>query len=485
MMTDEIELKLELSPTDADRLIGSELFANDAKVAKLVSTYFDTSAHAVAKAGYSLRIRRSGKTRIQTIKADGPAAAGLFVRTEWERAVDEDVPVLDHTTPLPTVLGAEAAAVAPLFEVKVERSKWTVVEEGTKIEVVLDRGDVVSGDRSEPICEIELELIHGDPSALFGFARKIDAIVPVHLGAVTKSERGYRLDAPELVCIKAEPLALNVDVRLSDAFKRAIHACIRQFRLNEALLVKNRDAHALHQARVAVRRMRSAFSIFKPMIGDDGAALRDELKWLASILGNARDLDVLLGRASPGPLYDRLTSAREQAYDDLFGTLAGQRARVIMLDVAHWVSQGRWNDGEGGDVDGAQPAKIFAADALSRFRRRIKRRGKNLASADDAARHDVRKDAKKLRYASEFFASLFSRKREQRRQKRFVAALEGLQDRLGALNDLATAPAVLKRLGWGDEVGAAELLAGDAGKKKLLRRADDAYDELFDTKKFW
>ena len=67
------------------------------------------------------------------------------------------------------------------------------------------------------------------------------------------------------VLVEAEPLALNADVRLSDAFKCAIHACIRQFRLNEALLVENRDPRALHQARVAVRRMRSAFSIFRPI----------------------------------------------------------------------------------------------------------------------------------------------------------------------------------------------------------------------------
>ena len=100
----------------------------------------------------------------------------------------------------------------------------------------------------------------------------------------------------------------------SDAFKRAIHACIRQFRLNEALLVKNRDPHALHQARVAVRRMRSAFSIFRPMIGDDGAALRDELKWLASILGNARDLDVLAARMEGSAYLEPVEQARRAAF---------------------------------------------------------------------------------------------------------------------------------------------------------------------------
>ena len=97
----------------------------------------------------------------------------------------------------------------------------------------------------------------------------------------------------------------------------------------------------------------------------------------------------------------------------------------------------------------------------------------------------MRKDAKKLRYATEFFASLFDGKRAQRRQKRFVVALEGLQDHLGALNDLATAPHLLELLGLVEQDGASELLANDSGKMKLLARAEVAHDELFDTKRFW
>lgn len=484
-MADEIELKLELSPADADRIAASKLLGEKAKVAEQVSTYFDTAGKEVAKAGFSLRIRRTGDTRIQTIKADGASSAGLFARTEWERPVADDTPVLDYATPLPTVLGAPADAVSPQFVVHVERSKWLIVEDETSIEVVLDRGEVTADGRSEPICEIELELKLGDPAALFGLARKIDAIVPLRLGVLTKSERGYRLTAERPASVKAEPIALDADATAAEAFKRILHSCIRQFRLNEALLLSSRDPNALHQARIAIRRMRSAFSIFKPMTGDDGAGLRDELKWLAATLGEARDLDVLLERSPPGALRDRIAAAREETYDHLFETLAGQRARIIMLNVAHWLVQGRWIENDAGERDGNEPARVFAATALARLRRRIKRRGKGLATVDDETRHEVRKDAKKLRYASEFFKSLFIRKREQRRHKRFVLALEALQDRLGALNDLAAAPDLLNRLGLADRDGANALLSDDTGKKKLLERAEDDHDELFDTKRFW
>ncbi len=484
-MADEIELKLELTLADAERIVASKLFGESVKVAEQVSTYFDTADKEVAKAGFSLRIRRTGDTRIQTIKADGASAAGLFARTEWERSVDDDRPVLDYATPLPTVLGDAAAGIAAMFVVRVERSKWLVVEEETKIEVVLDRGEVSVGDECEPICEIELELKLGDPAALFGLARKIDAIAPVRLGVVTKSERGYRLTEVRPASIKAEPVLLDPEVSTADAFKRIVQTCIRQYRLNEALLLSNRNPAALHQARVAIRRMRSAFSIFKPMIGDDGGGLREELKWLASILGEARDLDVLLDRAPPGILKDRVAAEREAAYDHVLDILGSQRARTIVLNVAHWITQSRWISGENAEVDGGQPALVFAAAALTRFRRRVKKGGKNLAQIDDEARHEVRKNAKKLRYASEFFASLFTRKREQRRHQHFVAGLEELQDRLGALNDLATAPEVLNRLGLAEEAGAAALVESRTTKKKLLARAEEAHEELFDLKKFW
>lgn len=481
-MADEIELKLELSPADAERVIASNLFA-DPKIAEQVSTYFDTSKRALAKAGFSLRIRRTGDIRIQTIKADGASSAGLFMRTEWERPVDGDVPELDHGSPLPIILGDAADAIAPLFEVRIERHKWMVDEEGSSIEIVLDRGEIVAGDRLDVVCEIALELKHGDPAALFGLARRIDMVAPVRLGVATKSDRGHALtDAPSH-CARAVPIPLRPDIGTADAFKAIAQACIRQYRLNERLLLADRDPQALHQARVAIRRMRSAFSIFKPMIGGDGKGLRDELRWLACALGKARDLDVLLDRAPPGPLRDRIAAARGAAYDELFDVLRTRRARVIMLNIAHWLVQGRWTGGEERKVDGDQPARAFAATGLGRLRRRIKRRGDGLASVSVETRHEVRKDARKLRYASEFFTSLFTRKRERRRHEHFVEVLEKLQDRLGVLNDVAATPNLLATIGLADD---ADAFAPDISERpKMLSRAEDAYEELFDAKRFW
>jgi len=483
-MADEVELKLEIASEDAGKFEASGLLAGAPKKMRQISTYFDTPDHDVANAGFSLRIRRSGKKRVQTIKADGGSAAGLFIRSEWERAAENDTPVLDFATPLPSLLGDKIDAIAPAFEVEIDRQSWTIDESGATIELVLDRGDVVVGERRSPVCEIELELKSGDPAALFAFARRIDAVVPIRLGVLSKSERGYRLTGAAPARVTVETVILAGDTTAAQALGQIMQSCIRQFRLNEALLLANRNTEALHQARVALRRLRSAFAIFKPMIGDAGIDLRTELRWLASELGKVRDLDVLLKRAEGGPLHDRIATMREAAYDDVCEILSSARARWLMLEVTAWIAASDWSGTADGEREGNRPARDFAARALDRYRRKVKRKGRNLASLDDDARHEVRKSAKKLRYAAEFFAGLFERKGEKRRHKRFVKALEALQDQLGALNDLAAAPELLARLGIAESPGAAELMAH--GKKgRLIETAADAHEDFVDTKRFW
>ena len=107
-----------------------------------------------------------------------------------------------------------------------------------------------------------------------------------------------------------------------------------------------------------------------------------------------------------------------------------------------------------------------------------------MAEVDDQARHKVRRDAKKLRYAADFFASLFEGKHARRRHTRFVVTLEALQDQLGALNDLATAPHLLSRLGLMDERDATTLFDPDS-KQALLDTAEEAYHAFVDAKRFW
>jgi CHAD domain-containing protein len=167
---------------------------------------------------------------------------------------------------------------------------------------------------------------------------------------------------------------------------------------------------------------------------------------------------VLIERVGDGPLQARLQAARTDAYDSADVALQSDRARTLMLDVVEWVAIGTWlSASENADVR-ETPARDFASDALARFRRKVKKGGRNLAKLGDEERHAVRKAAKKLRYATEFFTSLYDQKREKRRLKQFVSVLETLQDRLGVLNDQAGTVALLGNLGLADAPDAAPLI---------------------------
>lgn len=480
-MADETELKLELSSESADTLLASDLFGGEPQVVQQNSIYFDTPDHALRAAGYSLRIRKEGEARKQTVKATKASTAGLFARSEWEFPVERDEPVIDHVTPLRGELGPIVDHLAPQFNVRVTRHKWTLTEAQSEIEVVLDIGVAEIGDRQTRICEIELELKDGGLQGLFILARKIEATVPFSFGVMAKSERGYRLLDPVQGSVKAEPVELDRQMSPINAFQAIAYSCLRHFRLNETIFATRQNAAALHQTRVALRRLRSAYSLFKPIIRDTEATrLQDELKWLASVLGEARNIDVLLADPSSAAFQATLLQARTSAYRDATAALESSRARALMLDMQEWLACGPYLSDRPAEGAGLTSVE-FAAASLDRLRKRIKKHSGDLAKADDEHRHQVRKDAKRLRYAAEFFASLFDTKKSLRRYKRFISSMEALQDQLGVLNDMATKPQVFENLGI--EPGMAP--SDKASKDKLLDKAEGAVEDLLEAKRFW
>ena len=155
-----------------------------------------------------------------------------------------------------------------------------------------------------------------------------------------------------------------------------------------------------------------------------------------------------------------------------------------MLDLLEWLECGEYLSGNANGSAYIPSARDFAASALDKQSKRMKKDGQGLAKVGDEHRHEVRKDAKKFRYAAEFFASLFDDRRGARRHKKFLVAMEALQDDLGALNDLATGPEVLEKHGLAEHP-AKESVVFHADKQALIERAQAAVDEVLDTKRFW
>jgi triphosphatase len=194
-------------------------------------------------------------------------------------------------------------------------------------------------------------------------------------------------------------------------------------------------------------------------------------------------------------LSHEIAERREAALKRAQFAVQSGRFRALAFDVAAWLEAGQWTNpkddlvGDRGDL----PIADYAAEQLTRRWRKIRKKGKALAQHDARSRHKLRIQAKKLRYATEFFSSLFETKRAIKRRKQFLPALERLQDGLGDLNDIAvhekriTAIGIRRARTNPSRVFAAGLLAGreDARMEDAMKAATKAYAGLAKIKPFW
>ncbi len=508
----EFEIKLEVAPA---RLSGLEKLplvrALEAppKRSTQVSVYFDTAKHKLHKHGVVLRVRRIGDRYFQTIKAIGNA--GPFARGEWEAEIAGQEPDLHLAggTPLePLVTRKLRRQLKPLFETRVRRVLYPLADGAQGMALTVDRGKIDTGSRSAPLCEIELELERGGEAELFDAAREIAQALSAELALKSKSERGYALiDGQQDGPVKAAPIALTAGTSSREAFKAIGHACLKQIVDNKPALIK-RDAEGVHQMRVGVRRLRAAMSLFGGLLHDrQAAAIKSELKWLVGELAPARELEVLVQRVVTPvqkrhrrwgglrPLAQELVERHEAALTRACDAVGSQRFRLLMLDVAAWLGTGDWTKPQDDLVRdrGDTPIELFAAEQLTRRWRKVRKKGKDFARLDARKRHKLRIQVKKLRYAAEFFAALFPGKRSARRCRKFLPALERLQDGLGDLNDIAVDENLVAAMGLRrrrpstSRAFAAGLLTGreDARLDAAMAATTSAYAELMKVKPFW
>lgn len=480
----EVELKLDLEPEEdggsARRDDLRALLPGAGETRRLLSRYFDTPHGALRRRGLALRIRRDGEAWTQTLKAND--RGGVFDRAEHEWPLDGDA--LDTKVLRHTPARRHLDSVAPTLATTFERTSWTIERDGASIEVSWDEGEATADGRAAPIAEIELELKSGEPAALFGLAREFAEVGRLAVGVLAKSERGFRLldGSASGEAAKSEQVALERDATAGEAFAAVARSCLRQFRLNEAGIAA-RDPERLHQSRVAMRRLRSAFSIFAPVFGPHRpVAVVDELRALSGLLGTARNLDVYReGRNGSAEWAARIETERASAYDAIVARLRSGAFRVAMIDLAAFLEVGPWRDDPALAPERDRPAARFAAKLLRRRWRKLRERGLGLAEKTPEERHVIRISAKKLRYAAEFVHALVRGRKRRRRHARVVDELAELQGALGELNDLATAQAITDTLADGSEPAP----AAPPDEAALLRRADKAVRSIRRSKPFW
>jgi triphosphatase len=485
-MSEEIELKLDIGPNGLKALSASGLLGDCSRETKLLATYYDTADRELWRNCVSLRIRKEGRRTLQTVKKPAAANGGITERGEWEMPVKAgQPPVPDGRTPVPQLLEAHGGPLQPVFEVHSRRKSWALTTVASQLDVAADDAEIIADERREPFLEIEIEVLKGEHAAAFELARRIDVATPVRLGVLAKAERGFRLLGPEPDAEDADDVALTHDMPPTEAFAAIVQSCLRQYRLNETILLSRQSGEAVHQARVALRRLRSAMVLFRKLLsGEEARRLAARIRILAHAFGEVRDFDVLAEQAPPGALKETIEAARGDAYTTLDAVLHGAEARHLMIDLAEWLAAGSWRNDAPTATLREMPLRKFSRKALGRLRQKVRRHGHHLASLDDETRHQLRKDVKKLRYGIEFLSGLFPDRDQGRHRKKFLKALKKLQEELGLLNDLVTAQNRLSTLGLAETPEGKEYLT-HWRKDKLLHHAVDFRHDLLEEKPFW
>jgi triphosphatase len=506
-MGKEIELKFQVRSRELRRLKDLPiLHGKPSEEEDLVSVYFDTPKHKLARNGVTLRVRRRGDEFFQTIKSGG--FSGSFRRGEWEHEIRGALPNLREArgTPLAPLLTKKVKRqLKPVFETRIHRTSIPVRKNRALIEVALDRGQISSGRRSTPVGELELELKRGKVSEVFKLARQITRLVPATLSLKSKSEQGYDLiEKKETGARPAEKISVRRGISTADAFRSIGRSALRQIAANRPA-VENCDSEGVHQMRVGLRRIRAAISLFGELLGDKQTTrIKFELKWLTGELALAREFDVYqknkiepLRGVAPGKrgmkdLAGTVASRRDAAFAKAKNAVNSPRYRLLLLDTMQWLEIGGW--AKHSRRYGVQPINRSASDILAKRRKRIIKKAKRLRELDARQQHKLRIAAKKMRYACDFFENLFSGHKSKKRLSEFQERLKELQDHLGALNDIrvdqklaSKLVAVTSRKTGPQEVFAAGFVTGRerAETEPLLEDAEKAADKLAQIKPLW
>ncbi len=184
----EIELKFLLDAEAVEAVLAA-LPPGETAVKDLVAIYYDTADHALGRAGFGLRVRRTGGKRVQTLKSALGEDGG---RDEWDWPVATDEPDLALLAATPAPVGPDTV-LTPQFTVRSRRTIRLVREGGSEIELVIDDAEVSAGDRREAFLELELELMSGAPVDLARLADRLSRVATLTPSSVTKAERGFAL----------------------------------------------------------------------------------------------------------------------------------------------------------------------------------------------------------------------------------------------------------------------------------------------------
>ncbi|MBY0512115.1 MAG: CHAD domain-containing protein [Rhodospirillaceae bacterium] len=292
---------------------------------------------------------------------------------------------------------------------------------------------------------------------------------------------------------KAHPIALKPEMPLDDAMAVVLAACQAHWQVNMAAAVDGRQPEGTHQVRVALRRLRSALSVFKKHIpAAQRTALNTEAKWLLGQLGPARDLDVFIQNLT-APLASKVSEdaelaqliraarrAQNKAHAEAAKALRSARATRFNARLEAWIGGHGWRT-EKTEKSDAITVQAFARRFVNRRMRNIQADYNDIESLSVAERHELRIAVKKVRYGLEFFQAVLPAKRG----RLLASTLKHLQDTLGHLNDIDVAERTVSALVNAGTTGTERRQVAAGGTVVSAWHKQAAKDAEPETVKLW
>lgn len=447
-------------------------------------TYLDTDDWRLFRAGFTCRIREKGDGAELTLKSMAEAPGGLRQRVERNEPLDGSRLEGASGDVARTIrLAAGRRPVRELFTLHQRRRIFVLADtEGDLGEISLDDTTIPVGVEDAParLSRVEVEVAGVDRASRF-----VDVLIAATgLAPATTGKFQAALLATGMSVLRPEaqlgPTAVDESMSAGAVAFAILRKHFAVFLANEGGTRLGEDIEALHDMRVAARRLRAAMSLFRPFLPVRMESLRLQLGWVAAALGNVRDLDVQMERMAEwragfdeerAHALDAIEALihvrRDAARDRMLTVLNSRRYEAFVARFSATLRRGPARR----FVAGRAPILDVAPELIERRYRRVRKQATAIRPRTPPdAYHQLRIDGKRLRYALEFVGPIYGKPATE-----FAARVTALQDVLGLHQDAYVAIDMLEETAaaQGRRLSAATMMAMGAIAERYRQDADD------------
>ncbi|MEO1785301.1 CYTH and CHAD domain-containing protein [Thermodesulfobium sp. 4217-1] len=454
----EIELKLRcIFPEKIDEIYSLPLLSDikdEWKKKEIRSIYYDTAENIFLNSGISLRTRLEDGEWTQTIKVAGNSNGGFSRRKEYNVSIQDgkpDLTVLKDSSLKNFFKDTKSKfELTPMFETVFERSvALYTYSDKSVLELAVDRGKIISGDKTEDFCEVEIELKEGNISSILKLAEDLSKSISFLLEPKSKYYRGILLAnlEPKYEIQKER----DPDVIAEEGLQNELTEKLQNLILYHNRFVENpENFDNLHNFRVSLRKIRTILKFGKPLIEkDDLNHWLEQFDQITELTNPLRETDVLIedwrsflaitkrDDLKNSILTKKLLEERQLKLDLIYPYFSEGKFTNIFLGLWYWLLEGAFLI----DDSATLRLKKFAKDRLNIWFRKTLKKLKKTDFNNERDLHKLRIATKDLRYSLEVFS--FALKSDT---KDMISKLKKIQDILGYIHDTQTFSAYLESL---------------------------------------